>query len=137
MIESAKVLEIGPQQFPDIAVDILAFYRTAVLRQNPICVREDRRDGPPRVAPLVNHLFEHARIGVLRNEGGALHLQPLSRDLLDNRRIVEEPPASEGHEVREFARVDTQLVLILAAQHRDKKTIRRKFAAQILQTLEV
>jgi len=79
-----SMLTLPTAQFPDIAPDILALYRTAVLRERPIRASENRRQGPARIAPLVNHLFEHARIGVLRDERRAQHLQPLSRDLFDN-----------------------------------------------------
>jgi hypothetical protein len=73
------------------------------------------------VPPLVNQLVEHARVRVLRDEARAEQLKPLKRDLLDDGRVVEEPPAAERHQVRELPRRDAQLVLVLAREERDEE----------------
>src|SRR6266568_2601853 len=43
---------------------------------------------------------------MLRNETGAQHLHPLPRDFLHNGRVIQEPPASEWHQVVKFPRAD-------------------------------
>ena len=50
-------------------------------------------------------------------------LEPLAGDLRDDRRVVQEPPAPERHQVGELARRDAQLVLVLARQHRHQETV--------------
>src|SRR6202158_3019306 len=74
---------------------------------------------------------------MLRNEAGAEHLDALSCNLFDDGRIIEEPPAAEGHEVAELTRVDAQLVLVLATQHAYQETILRKSAAEIFERAQV
>ena len=70
-----------------------------------------------RVSPLVDNLFEHSGVGMLRDEAGPQQFDPLSRNLFDHGRVVEEPPATKRHEIVEFSRVDTEFVLILPAEH--------------------
>jgi hypothetical protein len=70
---------------------------------------------------------------MLRDEARAEHLQTLARDLLHDGRIVHEPPAAKRQQVAELTRVDAQLVLILAAQDANEKTILGKLAAERLE----
>src|SRR6266851_1119129 len=74
---------------------------------------------------------------MLWDKTGTEQFNPLSRDFLHNRRIVHEPPASEGHQVAEFPRIHAKLVLIFAAQHAHQKTIFRKSAAKILHRAKI
>ena len=73
--------------------------------------------------PLVEQLLEHARVRVLRDEARAQQLEALARDLRDDRRVVQEPPAAERHQVGELPRRHAQLVLVLARQHRDEEPV--------------
>ena len=68
---------------------------------------------------------------MLRNEASPQHLQPLPRHLFHNRRVVEEPPAAERHQVRELPRVDAQLMLVLPAQHADQEPVPRILPRQV------
>src|SRR5437660_8048601 len=69
-------------------------------------------DALPIFPPLVNDLFEHARVGMLRNETGPQQFNPLPRDFLHNRRIVHEPPASKRHQDRKSTRLNSSHVAI-------------------------
>src|SRR5579871_4846466 len=104
--QADELLEIRTEQPRDIALDIGARHRPAILCQNSVGVGEDWGERPPGVSPFVDYLLEHPRIGVLRDKAGTQHFQALARDLLDNRRIVQEPPASERHQVIEFPGID-------------------------------
>src|SRR5687768_7202996 len=64
--------------------------------------------------PFVNKLFQNAGVGMLRDEIRSQQLQPLGGDLGDNRRIVQEPPTAERHQIAEFSCSDAQLVLVFA-----------------------
>src|SRR5690242_19020359 len=79
--------------------------------------------------PLVDQLLEQARVRVLWDEARAQQLEPLARDLRDDRRIVQKPPATKRHQVVELSRRHTQLVLILARKKR-----RQKLHVRILST---
>ena len=65
------------------------------------------------------------------------HLEPLARHLFDDRRVVQEPPAAERHEIGELARVDAELVLILAAEDADQEAHVGPVAAQPFDDREV
>src|SRR6185437_7378391 len=74
---------------------------------------------------------------MLRDKAGSQHFNPFARDLFDNRRIIQKPPASEWQQVREFPGIDAEFVLILAAQNADQKAILREFGAEMLQCAEI
>src|SRR3954466_2692041 len=74
---------------------------------------------------------------MLRDKTYPQHFDPLSRDLLHNRRIIQEPPATEGHEIVEFSRVYAEFVLVLAAEHAYQKPILWKIAAQAFERSQV
>src|SRR5207237_8464480 len=97
-----------------------------------IGICKDRRKRAPRVVPLVDHLLQDARVGMLWNKTGSQQFDPLSGDFFDDRRIVQEPPAAERHQVIEFSRVNRKFVLILAAEYAHQEAIVRKAAAKIL-----
>src|SRR6185436_5546034 len=63
---------------------------------------------------------------MLRDEAGSEQLHAHTLDLVDQAGVVEEPPAAEGHEVAELAGGDAELVLVLAAEHRDEEAILRE-----------
>jgi hypothetical protein len=88
----------------------------AVSVKQLIGVRKDRSEGAAGVLPLVDDLFQDARVGMLRNKAGSQEFDTLSGDFFDDGGIVQEPPAAERHEVIEFARVDGEFVLIFAAE---------------------
>src|SRR5260370_42083493 len=74
---------------------------------------------------------------MLWNETCSQHLDALPRDLLHNRRIVHEPPATERHQVAELTRVNAEFVLVLPAEHTHQKPIGWKVAAKIFQRPKV
>src|SRR5271155_679046 len=76
-----------------------------------------------RVAPLVDDLFQHPGVGMLGNKAGSQQLDSFAGNFFDNRRIVQEPPASKGHEVAEFSCIDAQFVLILTTKDAHQKTV--------------
>src|SRR5262249_33585510 len=92
----------------------------------------DGPDDPPRVGPFVDDLLQNARVGMLRNEAGAQHLNALARNFLDDGSVVHEPPAPEGQQVAELSRKYAEFVLIFAAQHADEKTVGGKITAEVL-----
>jgi len=99
--------------------------------------RENGREGPARIAPFVDDLFKNAGVGVLRDETCPEHFDAFARDLFDDRWIVHEPPAAERHQVAEFSRQNTEFMLILAAEHAYKKTIRGKIAAKTFKAAQI
>src|ERR1700746_812680 len=70
---------------------------------------------------------------MLRDKAGAEQFDALASDLFYDRRVVQKPPTPEGHQIIELASIDTQFVLILAAQYADQESVVGKIAAQILQ----
>lgn len=98
---------------------------------------KNRSHGAARVQPFVNDLFENAGIRMLGDKTETEHFDALAGNFFDDRGIVQEPPAAEGHKVVEFAGVDAELVLIFAAEHADEKTVGRKIAAKILERAQI
>ena len=49
--------------------------------------------------------------------------QPFAGDLGNNRRIIQEPPAPERHQVRKLPRRNAQLVLVFPREHCHQKPI--------------
>jgi len=86
--------------------------------------------------PLVNDLFQDPGVGMLRGEAQAEQFQAHAGDLLDQARVVQEPPAAKEMEIAEFAGQHTQLVLVLPGQNRDRELVVRKGGAQVLQSLQ-
>ena len=85
------------------------------MMQQPIRIAEDARKNGTGVLPFINHLLQNTGVGMLRDKTGAEHFKTLPRDFFHNRGIVEEPPASEGHQVIEFSRIDAKFMLVLTA----------------------
>src|SRR5215207_2071009 len=100
------IAEVSVEEARGVALDLGAGDGPPALQQALVSIGERLRDDAPRVAPLVDQLLEHARVRVLRHEGGAEQLQPLRRNLPDHRRVVEEPPAPERQQVPELPRRD-------------------------------
>src|SRR4029077_3227249 len=120
-----------------IALNVTAGYTAAVLGEQAIGFREDARHGTARVVPFIDHLLEDARLGMLWKKTSSKHFDALARDLLHDRRIVHEPPATERHQIIELSRVDAEFVLVLPAKNTHQEAVVREFAAQILQTFQV
>src|SRR5579883_1445365 len=123
-------LEIAAKEPRDVALDFVPGGSAAIVEEPLVKIGEDAAQNEARAAPFVNHLFENARIGMLRNEAHAQHFDALPRYLLNDRWIIEEPPAAEGHQVAELASVDAQLMLILAAKDADEEAVLGKIAAE-------
>src|SRR5437867_10476848 len=120
-----------------ITRDLVAADLASIIRKQAIRIGQNSDQSSAGVPPFINQLFENPGIGMLGNETAAKHFNALAGNLFDNRRIVHEPPAAERHEVVELSSVHAQLVLVLAAQHADQKTIVRAVAANILQRTQV
>src|SRR4051794_22077440 len=103
------------EQLMEIAANLASRDRTAVFRQYPVGLGEERRHRAPGVSPFVYDLLEDAGIRMLRDEAVAKHFDPLPSHFFDNGRIVQKPPASERQQVAEFPRVNAKLVLIFTA----------------------
>src|SRR5689334_18586151 len=86
---------ISRKQPIDIARDLVSRHYSSAQQQLLIHVAEHVRDLFARVFPLVDQLLQHARVRVLRDEARAQQLESLARDLRDDRRIVQKPPATE------------------------------------------
>src|SRR4029077_3071816 len=84
------------------------------------------------ITPFIKDLLENQRIGKQRNEIRPQHFDTLPRDLFNNGRTAQEPPAPEGHEIAELSRVHAEFVLIFAAQRAHEKAIFRISPANIL-----
>ena len=97
-------------------MNVLASDFGAVGEQQLIGVCEDGSKRAARVVPFVDDLLEDARVRMLRDEAGSEQFDALASDFFDDRRIVEEPPAAERHQLIEFAGVDGEFVLIFAAE---------------------
>ena len=65
---------------------------------------------------------------MLGNEAGSQQFYAFARDLFNHGGIIQEPPASKGHQIAEFPCVHATFVLVLAAQHADQKAILGKVA---------
>ena len=135
--DSRKRFEVPAEQPSYITFYVFARDRAAIVAQQLIGVGEDWPHRAPRVAPFIDHLFEHAGVGVLRDETGAQHFEAFPGHLFDDGGIVEEPPAAEGHKVGEFAGVDAELVLVLPAQDADEETVLGERNAKALNGAEV
>src|ERR1700683_4387865 len=75
--------------------------------------------------------------GMLRDEARPQQFQPLASNLFHGGRVIEEPPAAEGHEIVELSRIDAEFMLILTAENAHQKTIVRITAAQIFERSKV
>jgi len=84
----------------------VARHCASVVQQLLVRRTERFRDLTAGVFPLVDQLFEHARVRMLRNETLAQQLEPFARDLRHDRRIVQKPPATKRHQVVELPRGD-------------------------------
>src|SRR5678815_5919900 len=82
-----------------------------------VFVGEHLREDRARVLPLVDELVEHAAVAVLRSHTQADQFEAHPRNLLDDRWVIEEPPAAEDVQVAKFARGDAKLVLVLPCEH--------------------
>ena len=120
-----------------ITRDLLAADLASIIRKQAIRIGQNSDQSSAGVPPFINQLLEDAGVGMLGNETCPEHFDALTSNLFHNRRIVHEPPAAERHEVVELSGVHAQLVLVLAAQHADQKTIVRVVAANILQRTQV
>ena len=128
-----ELFEVAAEQAVHIALYILPRHRTPITGQQSVAVTQHLRHGGARVPPFVEDLLEHPRIGMLRNETRPQQLNALPRNLFHNGRIVQEPPASEGHEVTELAGVHAEFVLVFAAQNTAQNAVVRVVAADIFQ----
>src|SRR5215211_220587 len=126
---SHPLVKISGEQTIDVSRNLLCSNRTSTIQQLFIRIAERLRNFPARVFPLVNQLLEHTRVRVLRNEALAQQLKPFARDLRDNRRIVQEPPAAKRHQVAELPRRYAQLVLVFTRKKRHQE-----FDVRILRT---
>jgi len=131
------VFKIAAEQSMDIALHVFNPDGPAIGNQQFVGLSQNRTDGAAGVAPFVDDLFKHAGIGMLWNEARPQHFKALTRDLLDNRRIVQKPPAAEGQEVSELACNHTEFVLILAAQHADQESVVGKLQSDILNGVHI
>ena len=113
VLNTDPLLAISGKQPADVARDFVRGDRPSAKQKLLVRVAERVRDLFARVFPLVNELLEHARVRVLRDEARAQHLESLARDLGNDRRIVQEPPATKRHQVVELPRRHTQLMLVL------------------------
>src|SRR5579883_577418 len=102
-----KVFKISAEKSHHVVMNSLMRYGAAVFGEQLVSVGKDRRHGTTRIAPFINHLFQYARVGVLRDKTHSEHLNPLPCDLFDNGGIIQEPPAAKGHQVTEFTCIDT------------------------------
>ena len=118
-------------------MDVFAGDGAAIFGQGLVGIGEDRGHGAAGVAPLVNDLFEDAGVGVLGDEGGAQHFYAFPGDLFDDGRVIEEPPAAEGHELCELAGVDAEFVLVFAAEQTDEEPVIREFEAESFDGAEI
>ena len=98
-----------------ISLNVFTRNSSSVADQQSVGIRQHANHNRTRVSPLVDHLLEDARVRMLGDEARPQHLEAFPRDLFDDRRVVEKPPAAEGHQVTEFSRVHAQLMLVLAA----------------------
>src|SRR5437016_5639582 len=105
-------LQRSNEEVCHISLNVTARDAPAVLRQKTVAVSKDARQGSARVVPFVDDLLEHAGIGMLRNKTCSQHLDAFAGNLLDNRRIVKETPATELHQVAELPRVHAKFVLV-------------------------
>lgn len=128
---------IGAEEAGDVALDVAASDGAAIFGQEAIIFREDGRESSARVGPFVDDLLEDAGVGMLRDEAGAEHFDALARDFFNDRGVVHEPPAAEGHEVVEFSGEDAEFVLIFAAENASEKTVRGKITAEIFESDKV
>src|SRR5882724_7748765 len=104
--------EVATEQTGYIMPDIFTRDGPPVFAQQSVRVGENRSHRAAGVAPFVNDLLQYTRVRVLRDKTGTQHLDAFARDFFHHRRVVEEPPATEWHQVREFARVDAELMLV-------------------------
>jgi len=125
--------EIRTEQTLNIALNILPGYVAAIPEERAVGFSQNGGKGVARVAPLVDDLLENASVGMLRDEAGSEHFDPLPRNLFDNGRIVQEPPAPEGHEVIEFTGIHAQFVLILATKYTYQEAVAGEIPAKTFQ----
>ena len=71
--------------------------------------------------PGVGARRARARVGVLRGEGGAEHLESHARRGLDDRRVVAEPPAAVDVQAAKLAREHGELVLVVIREHGEEQ----------------
>ena len=134
---SCPPLKIRAEKAVDVALDVLSAYLAAVPAHPSIGPRKNGGKSGARIPPLIDDLFEDARVGMLGDEAGSEQLDAFASDLFDDGWIVQEPPAPEGHQVIELSRIHAQLVLILAAQHADQEAVVRVTGTKVLQGTQV
>ena len=76
--------------------------------------------------PLVDQLIKNPRIGMLRDKAGAEKFEAHPLHFVDDRGIVEEPPAAEDHQVAELSGGNAQLMLVFAREHGDEELVGRE-----------
>src|SRR6185436_20152348 len=101
-----ETLEVSAEKARDILLDVFPRDTAPIRDEQFIGIGQNASDRSTAASPLVDHLLQDARIGVLGNETHAEHLEPHACDLFDQRRIVQEPPASERQQARKLSRVD-------------------------------
>src|SRR5260370_11622572 len=87
--------------------------------------------------PLVNQLFEHTRVRMLRDKTRSQEFNALARDLSNDWRVVEKPPTAKRHQVTELARGYTKFMLIFARQDSRQETDVRILRAHALKGTDV
>ena len=104
-------------------LNIVAPDAAPVFGEQPIRIGEDAGQNGAGILPFINQLLQNAGVRMLRDKGGSQHFKALLSDLFHNRRIIEKPPASEGHQVTEFSRTDAKFMLVFAAENTYQESI--------------
>src|SRR5947207_7482191 len=92
---SVSTFKIRAEEPGNIALNILAPDGASVVGEQPIPICEDGGQNRPSVLPFINHLLQNAGVRMLWDKAGSEHFNTFPSNFFYDRRIVEEPPASE------------------------------------------
>src|SRR5262249_13672360 len=96
-MRTRPLTEVARKQTLNVAGDFSPGYCTPALQKPLVGFAKRSGTNSTGMPPLVNQLFEYARIRMLIDEAGSEQLEAFAGDRRNQRRIVQEPPAAEWH----------------------------------------